>query len=239
MSRSLSGLRSLLTVGHADLTLSRDLTMMWRLLKRLMRPVDPNQEPEPGLGEITSDLNRSLDPRIQERLAARLYPELKRIAAAHMRRERGDHTLQATALVNELYLHMLQRPNVAWTSRNHFLLAASQAMHRLLIDHARGRRAGKRGGSWIRLDIDDPGVKMPDPQPIELLELDELLKRLAGQEPRMARVVELKFFGGLTFKEIGDVLDVDERTAKRDWTLARRWLRGQLETDDGRGVGED
>jgi RNA polymerase sigma factor (TIGR02999 family) len=213
--------------------------MMWRLLKRLVKSMEQDAEIKPGQGDVTVELNRRGGAESQALLAARLYPELKRIASAHMRRERPDHTLQATALVNELYLHMLQRPKVGWTDRHHFFLAASQAMHRLLVDHARARRSQKRGGSWIRLDTEAPGLKSSDLPDMELLELDKLLKRLAKQEPRMASVVELKFFGGLTFSEIGDVLGIDERTAKRDWTLARGWLRGQLEPNDGGRMGED
>jgi RNA polymerase sigma factor (TIGR02999 family) len=127
-----------------------------------------------------------------------------------------------------------------WTNRSHFLLAASQAMHRLLVDHARARRARKRGGAWRRLPLEDIADQYAGFDSVQVLEVDELLKRLAEDEPRMASVVELKFFGGLTFSEIGGVLAVDERTAKRDWALARVWFRGKWsERDVGDGVGED
>jgi RNA polymerase sigma factor (TIGR02999 family) len=172
-------------------------------------------------------------------LATELYPELRRIAAARMRRERSDHTLQATALVNELYIQLLRKTGTAWTDRNHFLFAASQAMHRLLVDHARARESQKRGGGWNRLEISDEHGPASENSTILVLELDELLTSLAKEEPRMASVVELKFFGGLTFSEIGSVLNMDERTAKRDWTLARAWLRGKLNSNDRTGVGED
>jgi RNA polymerase sigma factor (TIGR02999 family) len=159
-----------------------------------------------------------------------------------MRKERSDHTLQATALVSELYVHLLKQPNIQWTDRNHFLLAASQAMHRYLVDYARAKRSVKRGRGWHRTDADAADLG-EGKNVVEVLAVDELLTRLRENEPRMARVVEMKFFGGLTFSEIGGVLGVDERTAKRDWTLARAWLRGQLgggDPDDVSGrVGED
>jgi RNA polymerase sigma factor (TIGR02999 family) len=201
------------------------------------KELEPEHEHEETIFQVNRLAGADLDSR--ERLIALLYPELKRIATAHMRRERPDHTLQPTALVNELYLHLLRRPDAAWTSRKHFLVAASQAMHRLLVDYARTKSTQKRGGSWSRLEIQDPDGKISGEETIRVLELDELLTRLAEKEPRMASVVELKFFGGLTFAEIGEALGVDERTAKRDWTLARVWLRGQLESDDGGRVGEN
>lgn len=195
-------------------------------------------EPLAGESRGKSDAN-TLFTDAWTGLAAQLYPELRRIASARMRRERPDHTLQATALVNELYVQLLQRPGVPWTDRNHFLVAASQAMHRLLVDHARARGSQKRGGGWRRIEMADEHGRPSEDATILVLELDELLSRLAKEEPRMASVVELKFFGGLTFTEIGGALGVDERTAKRDWTLARAWLRGQLIPNDVSGVGED
>lgn len=225
------------------LTLSDGPVMIGMLWKRLV----DRMKPRPGLApenEITVELNKGpkADQDSRDRLAAVLYPELKRMASAHMRRERSDHTLQPTALVNELYLNLMRRSDVTWTSRDHFLLAASHAMHLLLVDHARARKAQKRGGSWSRLEIDDLHGGVSANQAIEILELDELMTRLARQEPRMAKVVEMKFFGGLTFSEIGGALEIDERTAKRDWTLAKAWLRGQLkssEPNDSSGMGED
>jgi RNA polymerase sigma factor (TIGR02999 family) len=206
-----------------------------------MKPMKKSTEQVSEQGEVTAQLNQSMraDPASRERLASLIYPELKRIASAHMRHERPDHTLQATALVNELYLQLLRRSEVAWTSRNHFLLAASQAMRRLLVDHARAKRSQKRGGAagWLELGS---GFEQPiENRTIEVLQLDELITRLADREPRMATVVELKFFGGLTFQEIGAVLGADERTAKRDWTLARAWLRGQLGSNESDGMGEN
>lgn len=194
-----------------------------------------------GGGDSEMDMERrgAPDQEAGADLAGALYPELKRLAAGHMRHERPDHTLQATALVNELYLQLLRRPGATWTSRSHFLQAASQAMHRLLVDHARARKSQKRGGDWFRLSLEDTSEPQHGRKSIEVLELDELLSRLSQLEPRMAKVVELRFFGGLTFVEVAEALGIDERTAKRDWALARVWLRGQLGSDEGGGVGAD
>lgn len=194
---------------------------------------------KPAAEDITSMLNGSFDPASKDRLARLLYPELKKIARSRLQRERQGHTLQATALVSELYLHLLQKPDVKWTSRNHFLLAASQAMHRLLVDHARARKAQKRGGGINAMELEDSWIAGNGQDVLQVLEVDALLGRLAEREPRMASVVEMKFFGGLTFAEIGSVLGVDERTAKRDWTLARGWLRWQMGQHDSTGMGEN
>jgi RNA polymerase sigma factor (TIGR02999 family) len=218
--------------------------MIWKLLRQLVDRMTVNKTENPSEDEITLLLNRKTgeDATSHDRLAELLFPDLKRIAISRMRGERSDHTLQATALVNELYLHLLRQSGTQWTDRSHFLLAASQAMHRLLVDHARAKRARKRGGTWLRMPLDEVGDKYAGFDSLQVLEVDELLARLAKNEPRMASVVELKFFGGLTFSEIGDVLAVDERTAKRDWALARVWFRGQWSeggSDVGGGMGEN
>jgi RNA polymerase sigma factor (TIGR02999 family) len=214
--------------------------MIWRLLKRLVFRMKQGTF-EAQDHEVTARLNEGVEAsrESQDRLAAQLYPELKRIARARFRSERSDHTLQPTALVNELYLQLLRRSDVTWTSRKHFLLAASKAMHHLLVDHARAKRAEKRGGSWQPIEIEDPGDKAAEGSTIEALELDGLMAQLAEKEPRMAKIVELRFFGGLTLAEIGEVLGIDERTVKRDWALARAWLRGHLDRNEGGRVGED
>ena len=166
--------------------------------------------------------------RSADMLSASLYPELKRLAKAKMRGERSDHTLQPTALINELYLRLLRSPDFVWKDRNHFLLAASRAMRNLLVDHARERRSAKRGGGAIKSDAVDVGA-ISESKPEHILDVDAALSQLAEAEPRMARVVELKFFGELTFAEIGEALSIHERTAKRDWTLAKAWLKEYLD----------
>lgn len=161
-----------------------------------------------------------------------LYPELRRIAQMRMARERGDHILQPTALVNELFVQLFKRERVGeaarWASREHFLLAASKAMHNVLIDHARSRAAEKRGGGWSRVEIEDPADVTDAKRSLEMDSLVELITQLGEKEPRMADIVRLRYFGGLTLSEIGDILGVNERTIKRDWALARQWLKGHM-----------
>jgi RNA polymerase sigma-70 factor (ECF subfamily) len=157
-----------------------------------------------------------------------LYPELKRIARQRMSAERDDHTLQPTALINELYLRLLKQPDFVWTDRSHFLIYASCAMRHLLIDYAKQRSAEKRGSALTRVDlgevVDSLGISNLD----NFMDINEALDELAASEPRRARVVELRFFAGLTFTEIGEALGVSDRTAKRDWALAEEWLRQRL-----------
>jgi RNA polymerase sigma factor (TIGR02999 family) len=213
------------------------LLQQWGFVKMTPPTVTPEREPTNRLGELDNSCLRTADS-----LSANLYPELKRIAQAKMRHERPDHTLQATALINELYIRLLSRPDFVWKDRNHFLLSASRAMRNLLIDHAREKRSEKRGGGIVRLELSDKAIGIPAEQPEDLLHIDAALGRLGEREPRMARVVELKFYGELTFAEIGDVLSISERTAKRDWTLARAWLKENLDkpdSDERQRMGED
>jgi RNA polymerase sigma-70 factor (ECF subfamily) len=162
-----------------------------------------------------------------QQLFAVTYQELRRLAAWHLRQERPGHTLQPTALVNELYLKFFPGEPVDWQSRAHFFAVAAQQMRRLLIDHARARHADKRGGRRIRLSITEiEGLAAPEPG--DLLALDQALGRLETLEPRAARVVELRCFGGLTEREVSEVLGVSLATMKRDWTFARAWLINEL-----------
>jgi RNA polymerase sigma factor (TIGR02999 family) len=160
-------------------------------------------------------------------LVARMYPELKRIAENRMRGEREFHTLEATALVSEFFLELARQQQFTWQNRAHFLAVASQAMKRLLIDYARSRGAEKRGGGHLHIQIDALNLSTKDGV-LDLLEFNNLLERLWSEEPRMAQVVEMRCFGGLTNKEIAEALGVDERTVKRDWQVARAWLVSQL-----------
>ena len=173
---------------------------------------------------------------VRNRLVTLLYPELKRLAEAHRRRERGEHTLQATALVSEFFVHIAKSPSFLPRTRTQFLIVASVAMRRLLVDYARARRAEKRGGERVRVDIEnaEPGeaARFDD-----ILEIDQLLSRLSESDPRLAKIVELRFFGGLTNAEIGLALGVHERTVKRDWQVARAWLYSHLQRHDSDGAG--
>ncbi len=169
----------------------------------------------------------AVDAETRARLIDAVYPQLKRIAENHMRRERSDHTLQPTALVNEFFLILAKQKSFTVKGRAHFLAIASRAMRRLLIDYARSHKAARNRGAAINvalgpLELPDMGANF------DILDISELLDRLTAEEPRMAKVVELKCFGGLTFAEIGQLLAIDERTAKRDWQVARAWLFGHL-----------
>ena len=182
------------------------------------------------MAEITKLLNATGDgdQTAQAELLDEIYQELHRLASSYMRREhRRDHTLQPTALVNEAYLHLIGDSPVNWDNRGHFYSAAAKTMRRILIDHARSHRAEKRSGSRERVELDE-GLIAVDEQSNELLELDAALDRLALLDERQAKVVELRFFGGLTVEETAKVAGISEKTVKRDWALARAWLENEL-----------
>jgi RNA polymerase sigma-70 factor, ECF subfamily len=172
------------------------------------------------------------NPEARDRVITLLYPELRRIADAHMRRERRDHTLQATALVSEFFVHIAKTTALSARTKAQFLVVASITMRRLLVDYARARKAEKRGGQFVRVDIEDADASQ-ETQYETLIAIDGLLSQLASSDPRMAQIVELRFFGGLTGAEIADTLGIHERTVKRDWQMARAWLYSQLRRDGG------
>ncbi|HEU4872269.1 MAG TPA: sigma-70 family RNA polymerase sigma factor [Pyrinomonadaceae bacterium] len=156
-----------------------------------------------------------------------VYDELHRLARRYMSRERKDHTLQTTALINEAYVRMVDQKNVNWANRSHFFAISAQIMRRILIDHARRHRYAKRGGGAQQVSLEEVAAIVPD-QGRELVRLDEALKTLAERDPRRSQVVELRYFGGLNNEEIAGVLHVSENTVTRDWNMARAWLYQQL-----------
>jgi RNA polymerase sigma factor (TIGR02999 family) len=166
-------------------------------------------------------------PQDPNELFTLVYAELRRIAAREMRRERPGRTLQTTALVHEAYLRLLKDASLSFESRAHFLGIAARAMREILIEHARGRGARKRGGGAVRLTLDDVTAPVAAPS-IDVLALDEALQRLARLDERHARVVELRYFGGLSVEETAAALDLSPATVKRAWTLARAWLYREL-----------
>lgn len=169
---------------------------------------------------------RSGSPEVERRLFELIYGELRRIAGARMRVERQEHTLSPTALVHEAYLK-LSGTEDTFAGRSHFLAVAARAMRQILVDHARARQAAKRGGSAAEYSLE--GLEIAAPQSDEdLILLDDALGRLAAMSPRQARVVELRYFAGLTEEEVAGVLDVTRRTVNRDWSMARAWLHGEL-----------
>jgi RNA polymerase sigma factor (TIGR02999 family) len=161
-------------------------------------------------------------------LALLVQDELHRIASRHMRREQPGHTLQTTALLNEAYLRLIDQTQVAWRDRAHFFGIAARIMRQILVDHARGAGREKRGGGVCHLALDEALVFSPE-KSAALTALDEALDRLAAKDPRKAQVVELRYFGGLSVEETAEVLQVHSNTVIRDWSLAKAWLRRELE----------
>src|SRR5271165_3502819 len=179
-------------------------------------------------GEITVLLTRTRvgDKKAEAQLAALVYDELRRLAGHYMRQERAGHTLQATALVNEAFLRLLAMPNTDWRNRAHFFAVAARVMRQILVDHARAHCAAKRG-SGLRADMTEALV-FSDAQSDTLVALDDALERMKEWAPRQVRLVELRFFGGLNYDEAAEVLGISTKTAKRDWKVARSWLRGEI-----------
>jgi RNA polymerase sigma-70 factor, ECF subfamily len=162
-----------------------------------------------------------------DRLIPMIYAELRSLAGRHMRVERADHTLQPTALVNEAFLRLAGQRGTEWRSRAHFLAIGSQMMRRILVDHSRKERAAKRNGG-VQVTLGE-GVAVTEARPLDLVMVDEALERLAELDPRQAKVVELRFFGGLDNRETAAALGVSLATVKRDWTLAKAWLQREIE----------
>jgi RNA polymerase sigma factor (TIGR02999 family) len=166
------------------------------------------------------------DAQAREDLVPLVYQELRKRAAACLRRERPGHTLQPTALVNETYLRLMGQPRAAWRNRAQFFAVAAQIMRRVLVDHARERRAAKREGG-VRVSLDE-GMRTADPIACEVLMLDEALQALAQLDPRQAHIVELKYFGGLSEEEVAALLSLSRATITREWQSARAWLFRRL-----------
>jgi RNA polymerase sigma factor (TIGR02999 family) len=179
-------------------------------------------------GEITRLLGRlrAGDKEAESRLVPLIYGRLHSMADRYMRCERPDHTLQATALLNEAYVQLVGQEK-DWHNRTHFFAVAAQLMRRILIDHARSRRTQKRGGVSERIQLDALPMLIDD-RAERLLALDDALSRLEAWDPRLSRVVELRFFGGLTEAEAAEALGISSRTVKRDWSMAKAWLYTEI-----------
>ena len=165
------------------------------------------------------------------RLMPLVYEELRQLAHNYLQRERADHTLQATGLVHEAYLRLVDQSTTTWQNRAHFFGVAAQVMRRILVDYARSHRAEKRGGTWDKLAFDD-SLAPSSERNVDLVALDDALKDLGTFDARQSQIVEMRFFGGLTNEEIGEVLNVSPRTVKREWRVAKAWLRREIKTDD-------
>jgi RNA polymerase sigma-70 factor, ECF subfamily len=172
------------------------------------------------------------DQQAADRLIPLVYKELRQIAARHMGYERPGHTLQATALVHEAYLKLVEAPSPDWQNRAHFFAVSAQVMRHILVDHARARARDKRGGAQSNLPLEEGLVFAPE-RSSDLVEIDAALQMLAEFDPRQAKIVELRFFGGLTVDETAAVLDISPKTVKRDWSIAKAWLRRELQRTHG------
>lgn len=162
-----------------------------------------------------------------DELMPMVYGELRKLARGYMRRQPDDHTLQTTALVNEAYLRLIDSSRVNWQNRNHFFAISAQLMRRILVDFARARKSQKRGGGAQKIELDETLV-VPVEQKTDIVALDEALTELAGLSARQSKIVELRYFGGLSEEEIAAHLDVSVRTVRRDWSAARAWLFRRL-----------
>ena len=167
------------------------------------------------------------DREALDRLIPIVYDELRQQASRYLRREPPGHTLQTTALIHEAYLRLIDAQEVRWESRAHFFDIAANLMRRILVDHARKQQAAKRGGSDLKLPLDE-AIAVEDKQDVDLLALDQALDRLTALDEQQARIVELRFFSGLTVEETAEVLDISPRTVKRDWAVARVWLYREI-----------
>jgi RNA polymerase sigma factor (TIGR02999 family) len=167
------------------------------------------------------------DQAALEELLPLVYREMRRLAGYYLRHERPDHTLQPTALVHEAYLRLVGEKEIDWQNRAHFFGIAAVRMRQILVEHARSRRAAKRGGGEYRLSLSEAN-RVAEKRDVDLLALDDALRRLEELDPQKSRIVELRYFGGLTIEETAEALRISPATVKRDWRLARAWLRSEI-----------
>jgi RNA polymerase sigma-70 factor, ECF subfamily len=199
-----------------------------------MDATDDNRDPA-GITALLQQIKKG-DVAAESDLIPLIYNQLRAIARKQMGRERPDHTLQPTILVHEAFLQLVGNSQIDWSNRSHFFALASRVMRRILVDHARAARAQKRPGARQKVELDSALVFV-EAQHADFLALDEALDRLADWDSRQCRVVEMHFFAGLSFEEIAEVLSISDRTAKRDWTMARAWLYRELNKPAPRDAG--
>jgi RNA polymerase sigma factor (TIGR02999 family) len=188
-------------------------------------PASEDESQRQQVSRLLADWSKE-DPTARDALVAIVYKELQRLAHHYMQGERANHTLQTTALVNEAYLRLTDLTRMQWRDRAHFFAMAATLMRRVLVDHARDRARDKRGGGVVFTALEDE--PMAAPSSIDALALDEALDRLAAIDPQHARIVELRYFAGLTIEETSEALRISPATVKREWTFARAWLHHQL-----------
>jgi RNA polymerase sigma factor (TIGR02999 family) len=188
--------------------------------------------------DITDALiDRSRDPAALDRFVPILYDELRRVARAHLHREAPNHTLQPTALVHEVYLRLVNIDRMTIEGRTHFLSLAARVMRQILVDHARRRRAEKRGGEVVLVSLEEAGGELRTTPTVDVIALDMALDDLAAFDPRQRDIVDLKFFGGLTIDEIGAALGISTATVEREWAVAKAWLFRRMVPAPASGLG--
>jgi RNA polymerase sigma factor (sigma-70 family) len=199
--------------------------------------------PDQPVTQLLSQWRKGNERALGE-LTGLVYQELRNLAQRHLKRERQNHTIQRTALVHEAFVRLVNQQSVDWQSRAHFFALASNLMRRILVDHARARLASKRGGGAVAVSLDEimapldaetaGAASIPEPQHFDgetdddVAAIDEALTKLAGMDERQARIVEMRYFGGLTIEETAQALEISDATVKREWTLARAWLKREL-----------
>ncbi|HEY6045971.1 MAG TPA: sigma-70 family RNA polymerase sigma factor [Pyrinomonadaceae bacterium] len=177
--------------------------------------------------EMLVEWSDSRDQESLNKIMPIVYDELRRQAARYLKHERQGHTLQTTALVHEAYVRLIDQAGVRWQNRAHFFAIAAEMMRRILVDYARKRHAAKRGGDAVRVTLNE-ALQASDQGDLDLITVDKALTKLATLDNQQARVVELRFFGGLNVEETAEVLGISERTVKRDWSVAKAWIRREL-----------
>ncbi len=192
--------------------------------------MNPTAAPPEKVTQLLTEWSQG-DRAALTQLTPLVYEDLRRLAHHYMQGQRPDHTLQTTALVNEAYLRLADHTNRSWQNRVHFFAVAARAMRQILVNYAHGYRAQKRGGGAQKIALDEVALISPS-QTKEIVDLHEALERLAALDPRKAEVVELKYFGGLNYEEIAEVLKVSAMTVRRDWEFARAWLYSELHRPD-------
>jgi len=198
------------------------------------QPSNPGSDLPAGLRhEVTRllhEMSESADEsgkELAKQLLPLVYDDLRRLAQSKMNREPGNVSLEPTALAHETFMRLVDQSRVDWRGKSHFMAVAAQAMRRILVDHARARKRLKRGGARQRVDLSS-GIAASGPSDVDLIELDDALEKLSQLDPRQAKVIELRFFGGLSVEETAEALGVSKRTVEGDWTMARAWLRREL-----------
>ena len=192
--------------------------------------MDTPSTPQHRVTQLLQQWSRGDDAAVVE-LTPLVYEELRRLAHHYMEGQRPNHTLQTTALVNEAYLRLAEQTNPNWQSRAHFFAVAARAMRQILVSYARSNRAQKRGGGAFKIELEEAAILSPE-QSQEIVDLHEALERLETLDSRKAQVVELKFFGGLNYEEIAEVLKIARMTVRRDWEFAKLWLYTELHSAD-------